>query len=132
MNGMTGMNPLLASVWVGVGGAAGALVRYGASEATAWLAGRAFVPWATLLVNVIGCGVIGFIAARAGRDDVGWLVQNRPLVAVGFCGALTTFSTFGLESITLLSRRPGLGIAVIVAHVTLGLGAVVLGGRLAA
>ena len=125
------MHPLAAAAFVALGGAVGALLRWGTSEAVAATAGKTFVPWATLLVNVAGCALIGWLAARSGRDDVGWLVANRPLLVTGLCGALTTFSTFGLEVVTLFEqRRPAWAFGLIALHLLLGLGAVCLGGWL--
>ena len=54
----------------------------------------------TLVVNVVGSFVIGVVA---GWPDVAWWVV--PLVAVGFCGALTTFSTLAFELWIALERR---------------------------
>ena len=126
----------LAAAWVGVGGAIGALARYGTAEAVAKLAGRPAVVWATLLVNIAGCLIIGFVAARVmgeGKGQAWWLLTNRPLVVTGFCGALTTFSTFGFEVVDLAQRRGLAWAAGLVAlHLCLGVGAVVLGQRLGA
>ncbi len=124
------MNGLTVAAFVALGGMVGSLSRWGVGEALAVTAGRAFVPVGTLLVNIAGCGLIGYVAGRAGTENVGWLVSNRPLVVTGFCGALTTFSTFGLETIVLYQRKPSLGVALVAAHLVLGLGAVVLGQRL--
>jgi CrcB protein len=128
------MSPLV-PLSVAIGGAVGALARWGLAEGVAAGFGRAHVPWATLLVNVAGCFLIGLIA---GRSDAApgpmpaWLIENRPLLVAGFCGALTTFSTFAFETVDLLPRRPLLGIALVAAHLILGLGAVMLGRWLAA
>ncbi len=77
-------------------------------------------PWWTLVVNVVGCLVLGFLSG--GRRTIG-------LVAgVGFCGGLTTFSTFSLE-IALLADdgRLGLGAAYAAISVVGGIVAVLLG-----
>ena len=76
---------------IAVGGAAGALVRWGIAEA--W--GSSEFPWPTLIVNVIGCGLLALVTA----DSVP-LHQQR-LLAVGFCGGLTTFSTLTVEVVRL-------------------------------
>ena len=83
-------------------------------------------PWATLTVNVSGSlllgGFIGFTARR--MPHPGWSL----VVAVGFCGAYTTFSTFGYELLTMLQGRDvALSVAYVAASVVLGLGAVALG-----
>lgn len=93
-------------IWLAValGGAAGALARYGLSSAIySWL-GRDF-PWGTLAVNVLGSAAIGvcfaFVVARLSADEGAAALVQSALV-VGFLGAFTTFSTFSLETIGLL------------------------------
>ncbi|MEM7806796.1 MAG: CrcB family protein [Planctomycetota bacterium] len=120
----------MAFLWVAIGGAMGALARFGVSELVAKVIGRGWVPAATLLVNVVGCLVIGYVARRHAEGDVAWLIANRPLVVAGVCGGLTTFSTFGLEVVELLATKPILAIALVLAHVGGGLGAVWLGMKL--
>lgn len=63
------------------------------------------VPWGTVTVNVAGSLVLGGIAgALTGRPGDDWLLL---LVGTGFCGALTTFSTFSFETVRLLqTERP--------------------------
>lgn len=76
------------------GGALGTLARYGISRAV--VTGATGLPWATLIVNVVGSFVLGLvvtlIVGRWPHDR--WF---RPLVAVGFCGGFTTFSTVAVE-----------------------------------
>jgi CrcB protein len=87
----------------------------------------------TLLVNVAGCLLIGYVAASfAGERQAAFsLLMNRPLVVTGFLGALTTFSTFGFEVVDLALRRgPAWAAALVALHVVLGLAAVVGGMRL--
>lgn len=74
-----------------VGGAAGAVVRFGVSQ---WLTRD--LPIATLLVNLGGSFLLGWLMASNPDDGV------RLLVGVGFLGALTTLSTFSFETIDLL------------------------------
>lgn len=127
--------PLVTLLWVMVGGAIGAGARYGVSTGFGRLFGHEAVPWGTLLVNVVGCLIIGYVAGRLGQmpEEDWWLLRHRPLVVTGFCGALTTFSTFGFEVIDLLQRRgPAWAIGLVLLHLAFGLGAVVAGQRLAA
>ena len=84
---------------VGVGGAFGAIARYLATDWVRAMAGDAF-PWGTLAVNVAGSFALGFLMV--------WLQasvpssQMRQLVAIGFLGSFTTFSTFSYEAVALL------------------------------
>lgn len=84
-----------------VGGAAGAVLRYAAGQALGPPRPGAF-PWHTFGVNVAGSLLLGLVVALVPADDPRHL---RPLLAVGFCGGLTTFSTFGYETVSLLQAR---------------------------
>ncbi len=77
-----------------LGGAAGGLARAGLERAspadgTGW-------PWVTFAVNVAGTAVLAYVVTRHGERPLA-----RPLVGIGFCGALTTFSTLQLEALQL-------------------------------
>lgn len=124
------LGPVLANVLlVAVGGAAGAVARYGVSYAVLALTDRRF-PYATLAVNVAGCLLIGLLMQ--------WAVQRASLAApwrlflvTGFLGAFTTFSTMGYETFDLLRHgRPDQAILSVAANVALGLPAVWLGWAL--
>lgn len=87
---------------VAVGGALGALMRYGASI---MVAGTTIVPvWvATLAVNITGCALMGVMVGLMAQHPV--IIEPwRPFIMVGFLGALTTFSSFALDSFTLLEQ----------------------------
>ena len=82
----------------------------------------------TLAVNVIGSAVLGVLLGLA---DVPAAVVT--LVGTGFCGALTTFSTFGADVVRLLEQRAlGRAVGYLLASLALGLGAAAAGYALAA
>ena len=79
------------------GGSLGALSRYGVSLLAASHFGTRF-PWGTLIVNLTGCFLIGFIYTLGDRTS---LVSPsfRLFFMTGYLGALTTFSTYALETV---------------------------------
>jgi CrcB protein len=84
------------------GGALGALSRYGFALGAARLFGTRF-PWGTLLANLTGCLLIGLafgLSQRAGLVSP----SARLFFMTGYLGALTTFSTYALESMVFLQR----------------------------
>lgn len=85
-------------IWVGFGGALGAVLRYGISL----LPYRGTFPILTFVTNVLGALFIGFVAGMAvGRG----IPRNFVLFfKTGVCGGFTTFSTFSLEAYTLLEK----------------------------
>lgn len=88
--------------WISLvaGGVAGTLARYFLAGAIYQVFGTAF-PYGTLVVNLTGCFLIGFLACLA--EEKFLLGPNaRILLMIGFCGAFTTFSTFILETANLL------------------------------
>jgi fluoride exporter len=83
---------------VALGAAVGAPARY-LTDRWARMHSRAGTTLGTLIVNVVGSLVLGVVAAVSRAPGAPqWLM---PLVGVGFCGALTTFSTFQVETIRL-------------------------------
>lgn len=85
-------------LFIGFGGALGALVRYGISK---WISGKwnNGFPVATFLVNVAGAFLLGFLTTFFVQTEVSTFFRSA--ISTGFLGALTTYSTFSFEFITL-------------------------------
>jgi fluoride exporter len=116
--------PLTGYAAAALGGVLGALARWGVSRAlpspTGW-------PWATLLVNVTGCALIGVLLAvlLARFPAHPWL---RPFLATGVLGGYTTFSTFAVDAVRLVDAGAvGTAAGYVAASVLGGLLAVVAG-----
>lgn len=86
-------------VLVLLGGAIGAPLRYLADQLVSSRHDSVF-PWGTFAVNVVGSLVLGMVAA--GVATAGLAPWSLVLVGTGVCGALTTFSTFGYETVRLV------------------------------
>ncbi|WP_216205506.1 fluoride efflux transporter CrcB [Amycolatopsis aidingensis] len=110
---------------VSVGGAGGAVLRYLIDRRVQRSHDSAF-PWGTLTVNVLGSALLGLLA--------GWALTGaepgalHTLLGTGLCGALTTFSTFGYETVRLLTERARLyAVANVAVTVLAGFGAAATG-----
>lgn len=86
---------------VGLGGGAGAILRYLAGVAAIRLFGHGF-PWGTLFVNVLGSFAMGLLAVCL-MERFGSL-RLAPLVLTGLLGGFTTFSAFSLDAVYLIER----------------------------
>ena len=121
-------SPRLLAV-IAVGGVLGSLARWGIDlafgerEPGHW-------PWATLVVNVVGCLLIGVLASRLPTQDGAW--WPRPLLITGVLGGFTTFSAYAVETGLLIDEGAPLAAAAYLAiTVIAGLLAVLIGQRLA-
>ena len=114
---------------VGFGGFFGAVSRY---KLSAWVLhhyGASGFPWGTFAVNMLGCLLIGLIAALAERYHL-ISPSMRLLLITGVLGSFTTFSAFGFETLFLLRRGElVLASANVLLSLSCGLFAVWLGSR---
>jgi CrcB protein len=113
----------LTLLWVAAGGAMGALTRFGIGE---WVRVRTRWPgWvAVFAANLIGTSLLALVHFTIGQSDV-VSPSVQALVALGYCGALTTYSAFGLDTV-LLWYEGQRGIAVAQFGATLACGALLI------
>ena len=83
-----------------VGGALGAVSRYGVSQLMASTFGRSF-PYGTITVNVLGSFLMGYLTIYL-MNKVNVDPMLRMVLLVGFLGAFTTFSTFSMDTLNLI------------------------------
>jgi fluoride exporter len=94
---------MLTLLWVAAGGAIGSAMRYGVNVWSGRVLGADF-PWATLIVNVVGCLLIGLIAGlMAFKLTIG--SEMRAFLMTGILGGFTTFSAFSLDFALLAERK---------------------------
>jgi CrcB protein len=120
------MSSLPALVWIALGGAAGSVAR-----AMVGYSLPSRFPWATLVVNVLGSLLIGWLMARLGPLETPGSASLRNLLVTGFCGGFTTFSAFSWQTLEQMQKGQwGGAVANVLLSVLLCLLAVWLGFRL--
>ena len=129
------MQLLMQYVVIGLGGALGSMARFGLGsliDTNVQKTGQIF-PWGTIIVNITGCFVIGFIftiSASEGRIILSSLARN--FIMIGILGGYTTFSSFSLQTLTLAQDGQWWGAAAnVLLSVVLCLAGVWLGAMLA-
>jgi fluoride exporter len=89
---------------IGIGGALGSIARYWCTGVAAALIGETF-PWGTLIVNVTGSLIIGFVATITGPDGRMFVgSEARQFVMIGLLGGYTTFSSFSIQTLNLMNE----------------------------
>jgi CrcB protein len=112
-------------LFVGAGGAFGAMGRFLLSR-TVNRAGRWLLPVGTISVNLIGAFLLGLLLEVASERMVS--PELRGLLAIGFLGSFTTFSTFSLETLNLIREyQCGAAAVNVLGSVVLGLASALLG-----
>jgi len=95
-------NSIVAYLWIALGAVVGASARYFVSGYIARIFSTTF-PYGTLVINITGSLVLGFFLILAGERmllDPRW----RLLIAIGFCGSYTTFSSYAFETFALMEQ----------------------------
>lgn len=87
---------------IGVGGALGAITRFKIRDLSEWLFGDHFL-YGTLIANAIGCFIAGFLFSYWQSAQVSLTLKEG--VVIGFLGALTTFSSFSVETLALVQQQ---------------------------
>lgn len=118
------------AILVAVSSGAGGALRFLVGRWIQALVGGA-PPLATLVVNLVGCGVIGYVSGLSSRQGA-LSPATALMLTAGFCGGFTTFSAFAWENLQLLrTGSPGTAIAYMLASVGLGVLAAWAGLRMA-
>ncbi len=114
-----------AVILVAIGGAVGAVGRHLIGLASAGTLGKA-LPYGTLFANGLGSFMLGALVAWVARTDAS--PEVKLLIGTGLCGALTTFSTFSVETLQLLEQgQRGAAVGNLVCNLVVGLGLAGLG-----
>lgn len=94
---------MLNVLFVALGGAVGSVLRYLISTVINERVAVGQIPWGTLVVNVVGCFVIGVLTSLASK--LGFSGEIKLLLVTGLCGGFTTFSTFSMENLRFIDNN---------------------------
>lgn len=113
-------------LWVALGGGIGAAARYGVNVWSGRVLGTEF-PWHTLIVNVLGCFIMGLLTGLMAQK-LNLSPEARAFLTTGILGGFTTFSAFSLDVVLLVERKAMLAAgAYVAASVLLSIAAVFAG-----
>lgn len=113
-------------LWVAIGGALGSMARYGVNVWSGRVFGTEF-PWHTLIVNVLGCFIMGALTGLMAQK-LNVSQEVRAFLTTGILGGLTTFSAFSLDVALLVERKATVAAgAYVAASVLFSLAAVFAG-----
>jgi CrcB protein len=120
--------------WITIGSAVGGAARFWMSGVVARLIGETF-PWGTMLVNVVGSFIIGFVATLTSPDGRLFIGSTARLaIMAGFCGGFTTFSSFSVQTLNLINdgeyvqAGANIGLSVVLCLVAVWAGSAVAAG----
>ncbi|MGH7833509.1 MAG: fluoride efflux transporter CrcB [Candidatus Binatia bacterium] len=121
---------MLRVLLVGAGGFLGAILRYLVGGWVHNVLDHAWFPYGTLVVNVVGCLLIGFLAGLA-ENRLVFGAETRLFLFIGILGGFTTFSSFAYETLALARDAQNLAAVInVLAQVSLGLAGVWIGNTL--
>lgn len=108
---------------VALGGALGSVARYAAGIAVGRLWTSLF-PLGTMLINIAGSLLMGVFIGYLARETPAWQADGRLFIAVGVLGGFTTFSSFSLDTISMIERgQIGQALFYVLVSVTVGIAA---------
>ena len=125
------MPSLYSILFVALGGALGSVSRYMLGSWTQSLSNSIVFPYGTLIVNLVGCFIIGLLSQLVETQGI-FTPESRAFIFVGILGGFTTFSSFGNDTVNLLRAGGNFNaLANVSANVILGLALVWIGRMLA-
>jgi len=118
---------MINALYVALGGAIGAMVRYGINVGSTRLLGVNF-PYVTLGINNLSSLAMGILIGMFAMKDTDPALKL--FLMTGVLGGFTTFSAFSLETVMLYDRKPMLAVLYVTSSIALSVGACILGMKL--